>query len=300
MTIKGIQTIPGLKMTDQALKASRPRELAVIQAGSGNPIVLLHCGGGSSKSFLPIIEDLSRDFRVIAPDLLGYGANPPWERGTRYDLDMELDLVWPRLAEAQEPVHLVGHSYGGVVAIRAAMKFSDRIASLTLIEPVVFQLLRDGGNQESWNEIAELARNHIRLVAEGRDGDAAEAFMTYWIGAEGWNALPQNARASIVRGMPVLAMQWVNMFESADDRIEIRQISTPVLLVKGRLTQTAASDIVDCLKLLLPHARYLEIASAGHMSPQTHPADICAAIRAHVDYAAAARKPEKTAACTKA
>jgi pimeloyl-ACP methyl ester carboxylesterase len=273
-------------MADQELNVSRHCGQAVIRAGTGTPILLLHCGAGSNKSFLPVIDDLSRDFRVVAPDLLGYGANPPWERGARYGLDMELDLIWPHLAEAHEPVHLAGHSYGGVVAIRAATRFSDRIASLTLIEPVVFQLLRDGGNQQSWNEIAGLARNHIRLVAEGRDGDAAKAFMTYWIGAESWNALPKNARASIIRGMPMLAMQWVSMFESADERSEIRRISMPVLLLKGGLTQRAASDVVECLELLLPNARSLEIASAGHMSPQTHPAGVCAAIRAHVDYAA--------------
>jgi pimeloyl-ACP methyl ester carboxylesterase len=276
-------------MTNQALKASRPREQAVIQAGSGAPVVLLHCGAGSSKSFLPIIEDLSRDFQVIAPDLLGYGANPPWERGARYHLDMDVDLILPRFMEAQEPVHLVGHSYGGAVAIRAATRFSDRIASLTLIEPVVFQLLRDGGNQESWDEIAELANNQIRLVADGRDGDAAESFITYWIGAEGWNALPQNARASIVRGMPILAMQWVNMFESPDDRSEVSRISVPVLLVKGSLTKKSTSDIIECLKRLLPQAQYFEVASAGHMSPQTHPASICAAIRGQVDYATTAK-----------
>jgi pimeloyl-ACP methyl ester carboxylesterase len=214
-------------MTEQALKASGCGKKAVIHAGCGTPILLLHCGGGSNKSFLPIIQDLSRDFRVIAPDLHGYGANPPWERGVPYDLDMELDLIWPRLAEAQEPVHLAGHSYGGVVAIRAATRFRDLIASLTLIEPVAFQLLRDGGNRESWNEISGLARNNIRLVAEGRDGDAAQAFMTYWIGALGWSALSQNARASIIRGMPILAMQWVNMFESAGGRSEIGRISAP-------------------------------------------------------------------------
>ena len=174
MTTKGIHTIPGLKMTEHALKANSCGEQAVIRAGSGTPIVLLHCGSGSSKSFLPIIEDLSRDFRVTAPDLLGYGANPPWERGAQYGLDMEVDRIWPYLVEAKEPVHLVGHSYGGVVAIRTAIKFSERIASLTLIEPVAFQLLLDGGNQESWNEIAELARNNIHFIAEGLDHHAAE------------------------------------------------------------------------------------------------------------------------------
>jgi hypothetical protein len=50
---------------------------------------------------------------------------------------------------------------------------------------------------------------------------------------------------------------------------------------------------------VLPHARYFEIACAGHMSPQTHPADICAAIRAHVDHAVAARTSKETFACTK-
>src|SRR5262249_3293055 len=106
-TTRDVQTILGLKMTHEALKSSGRGEQAVIQAGSGTPLVLLHCGAGSSRSYLPIIEDLSSDFRVTAPDLLGYGANPPWERGARYDLDMELDLVWPYLADAHEPVHLV-------------------------------------------------------------------------------------------------------------------------------------------------------------------------------------------------
>jgi pimeloyl-ACP methyl ester carboxylesterase len=241
---------------------------------------------------LPVIEDLSRDCRVTAPDLLGYGVNPPWERNAPFNLDMELDLVWPHLAVPQEPVHLVGHSYGGAVAIRAAMKFPDHIASITLIEPVVFQLLRDGGNQESWCEVAELAKTHICLVAEGRDGDAAEAFMTYWIGARGWQALPLNARASIVRSMPKVAVEWASMFEGSDDRSQIRRISAPVLLVKGGLTRKSASDVLDCLKQLLPNARKVEIASAGHMSPQTHSAEICAAIRAHIGGAAV---PTKTA-----
>ena len=97
--------------------------------------------------------------------------------------------------------------------------------------------------------------------------------MTYWIGAKGWNALSENARASVARGMPVLAMQWANMLETidVDGPGEIGQISTPVLLVKGALTQTPPSDVVDRLKLLLPHARYHEIASAGHMSRRRIP-----------------------------
>lgn len=64
------------------------------------------------------------------------------------------------------------------------------------------------------------------------------------------------------------------MFETADNRSEINRISTPVLLVKGKLTTKAASDTVDCLR----HTCCRRPASVRHMSPQPHPAEICAAI----------------------
>src|SRR3546814_8229080 len=76
------------------------------------------------------------------PDLRGYGATEGWSGRAPMRLADEAALVRALAEEAGEPVHLVGHSYGGAVALMAALHFPEAIASLTLIEPVAFFLLR--------------------------------------------------------------------------------------------------------------------------------------------------------------
>ena len=50
------------------------------EVGAGEPIVFLHCSSGSSGAWVPVMNQLGRDYRVLAPDLLGYGRSAPWPR----------------------------------------------------------------------------------------------------------------------------------------------------------------------------------------------------------------------------
>ena len=253
------------------------------EAGAGEPIVLLHCSSGSSGAWPPVMNHLGQDYRVLVPDLLGYGRSAPWPRDAVLAPDGELGAVEALLDVAGRPAHLVGHSYGGTVALHAARRFPRQVASLTLIEPVAFQLLRRADEPDGWREIAALAERHVALVGEGRDAAAAEAFVTYWMGPKAWQQMPDAARDSAVRTAAKVAAEWRLMFAAEDDRDAIAEIGAPTLLICGGRTRTPARRVVEVLRRALPHALHHEIAGAGHMSPLTHPADIAEAIRRHVD-----------------
>jgi len=253
------------------------------EAGAGEPIVLLHCSSGSSGAWAPVMNHLGQDYRVLVPDLLGYGRTEPWPRDAPLGQDAELGVVEALLDVAGRPAHLVGHSYGGTVALRAAKRFPRQVASLTLIEPVAFHLLRHADEPDGWREIAALAERHVALVGEGRDAAAAEAFVTYWMGPKAGQQMPDAARDSAVRTAAKVAAEWRLMFAAEDDRDAIAEIDAPTLLICGGRTRTPARRVVEVLRRALPHTLHHEIAGAGHMSPLTHPANIAEAIRRHVD-----------------
>jgi len=236
------------------------------------------------------MKQLGRDYRVLAPDLLGYGRNAPWPRDLPLASDGELEVLETVLDVAGQPAHLVGHSYGGTVALNAAWRFPQRVASLTLIEPVAFHLLRRADDPDGWREIAALAERHLALVREGRDAAAAEAFIAYWTGPKASQQMPDAARDSAVRTAAKVAAEWRLMLAAEDDRDSIAGIGAPTLLICGGRTRTPARRVVEVLRRTLPHTLHHEIADAGHMSPLTHPADIAAAIRRHVESMAPLRR----------
>ena len=110
----------------------RGTEIRVFSGGDGPPLLFLHGAGGGE--WMPFMDALAADFRVIAPDHPGFGlsADVDW-------LEKPADLAWFYLdyldTMGLEGVHLVGSSLGGWVASEIACHGTDRLASLTLVSP---------------------------------------------------------------------------------------------------------------------------------------------------------------------
>src|SRR5262249_51326224 len=204
-------------------------------------------------------------FRTLAPDLLGYGRNSPWPRGADLGPDTELTIFDSLLDSCGEPAHLVGHSYGGAVALNAVRRFPRRVASLTLIEPVAFHLLRDADEFDDWREVAALAEQHIALTAQGHDIEASRAFITYWMGSAAWQQMPAAVRDSIIRTMPKVAAEWRLMFALHDDLDTIAGIEAPTLLICGGRTPKPAPRLMEKKRLAVPGAKHLSNTDAGHL-----------------------------------
>lgn len=138
-----------LEASGRPLHFPRPRRIEAagvdtfyLEAGEGPPVILLHGLGATNASMLPTLRDLSRDHRVIAPDLPGFGDSGkpvrPYHAGffARWVVAL-LD----RLGIAR--AHLVGNSMGGRVAIEVGLRFPERVDRLGLLAPAVaFKKLR--------------------------------------------------------------------------------------------------------------------------------------------------------------
>src|SRR4051812_4495011 len=86
-------------------------------------VVCLHCSAGSGRQWAGVARSLGDRFTVIAPDLLGADDAAPWPLDRAVSLDDEVAHLAPWLEAHPEGVHLVGHSYGGAVALQVAIRW---------------------------------------------------------------------------------------------------------------------------------------------------------------------------------
>ena len=136
-------------------------------------------------------------------------------------LPCSLDLA----KKTKKHVHLVGHSYGAAMALEAARELGPKVQSLTLVEPVSFNLLRVEGRPE-WTEIEKLGVAVLSAVSNGQDREAAAAFMRYWLGRLRWWLSPEKFKAAIAATIPKVALEFMIVIE-ADKKLARTMRASP-------------------------------------------------------------------------
>ena len=243
-----------------------------VDQGSGEPVVLLHSSGSSSAQWRGLIERLSSRFRVIAPDLYGYGTSSNWSGREIFSLEHEAALVHAVLGRLGQPAHLVGHSYGGAVALNIARTRGDLLRSLIVIEPVAFHLLRGGGANDAMalSEISDIADMIVRSLACGDYAGGYGRFVDYWSGSGTWAGIPAAKRDALAAQLPKVALDFRATLHEPATIDEFRMMAVPTLILRGANTVLPTQRICERLADALPEARMTTINGAGHMLPMTH------------------------------
>lgn len=159
------------------------------RTGKGIPLLILHGWGGSSKSWEKVQQSLASDFEVIVPDLPGFG-----ESGSLKQPWLVSDYVSFILKFVQElelnHFHLVGHSFGGSLAVKFAAEHPDRVRKMVLLDSAgikpepglkakILSSLAEVGEAvfsvEPLSKFKENARDYFYLLMKNRDyGKASE------------------------------------------------------------------------------------------------------------------------------
>jgi pimeloyl-ACP methyl ester carboxylesterase len=118
--------------------------LHVHEWGSGPTVVLVHGVVLGGREAWRAQRPLTERWRLVAPDRPGHGRSPD----ARQDFEAEAPIVADQLL--QEPVHLVGHSYGAIVAMLMAARELEMVRSLTVIEPPATRVARGNPVVDEW------------------------------------------------------------------------------------------------------------------------------------------------------
>jgi pimeloyl-ACP methyl ester carboxylesterase len=261
-------------------------QVAYQDTGQGTPLVLAHCSCASSKEWSFLNSALAKEYRLLAPDLLGYGKSSAWPLADVVPRASDVDVIEAMIEKAGAPVHLIGHSYGGSVCLevarRHAQRGSDSIRSLFLIEPVAFYLLNSPSHEQDWQEISRLGRRCIAACASGQTKKAARIFMSYWIGALKWHLSPRRLRVEVTRTIPKVAHEFREMFKYPYSAVDYSAIHCPVTLVYGARSRRPAIAVIEVLQAVLAKVEVAKIPAAGHMSPYTHKQTVTGLLQAHL------------------
>jgi pimeloyl-ACP methyl ester carboxylesterase len=186
-------------------------------------------------------------------------------------LNDELALLSSVFRAAGDRFHLVGHSFGGAIALKAALR-DPRVISLVLFEPALFSVLvADAPQSDAAREILAVRDDTIRLIEEGNLDASAQRFVDCWMGEGTWAGTPEPRRSALAAAMRAVKPEWHAAFYESTPLKAFAAVNVPTLFLTGTKSKASARAVARLLTGVLPRVRVEEIDGVGHMAPITHP-----------------------------
>ena len=248
--------------------------------GARQTVVCLHSSMSHGGQWRALANRLQGEFTVVTPNLLGYGGGGDYFE--QLSLEDEVDAVMAQLESVTGRLHLVGHSFGGAVALRLATLYPERVASLTVYEPVWFSLLFDNGL--GGEDIPEIDRIQKLLGATSRfeRTRGAQDFINYWAGGDGWSFIPPEQQERLVSLSSKVAAEFGALMAAGPATKELAGLNIPLRLLCGTNTRQSAREISELLAEILPGVEYFRLQGLAHMAPVTNADDVNPLIVEHV------------------
>ncbi|MGI3184035.1 alpha/beta fold hydrolase [Nioella aestuarii] len=247
-----------------------------LERGKGPPVLFLPGSFSTTAAWSGVWDALPDGFCLLSANLPGYaGADDP-RIASDNSMARLTDWLFGCLDQIAEPVHLVGHSFGGQIAIAAMLQDRRNVLSLTTFEanPVFVKPL---GQSFPWlrdvQEIApRLAQAHAR-----NDADAAGIVIDYWTEAGTFAAMPERIRDFCNSGVATNLRDW-DSARSFDPEISAFQdIDLPATFSWGSRASKPIADACSAIAREWPNCATRIIQGANHFLITSHPED-CAAV----------------------
>ncbi|MFZ3295765.1 alpha/beta fold hydrolase [Mycobacterium sp.] len=254
-------TVAGIALEPRTIDAGGVRT-SYLEAGAGEPVVMLHGSGpgvSAMANWQHNIGALAQRFRVLAPDIVGFGATQRPD-DVVYSLRTWTDQIWAFLdALGIEKTAIVGNSLGGRIALQMATDCPDRITKMVLMgAPGVGMTLTDGltalrAYEPSHDAMRDLLRNYFAVDP---------AMITDELVAIRYEASIADGAYDAYRAMFFDPRHTGSQLGITED--EVRAIATPALLVHGREDRVVPMQVSVTMLGLLPNADLHVFSACGH------------------------------------
>ena len=249
-----------------------------VERGSGTPVILIHGAIGDLNAWALQLDALAEEHRVIA--LSRRYAWPNQQPADIGDMDCTVALHARDLVNFMQELnlpaaHLVGHSYGAMVALRTAIDRPELVRSLVLGEPVVETIISGTARGDSLT--ADFRDQFDVALAHYRAGDpeaTVRQFLKSVLGSdEVYGLVPQEVRdgwhQNLIEGICIAKTGDFNSLA----REELAAIEIPSLVITGEYSPDLMRTVSDSLRAVLPRSELRELPRASHGLQGENPAE---------------------------
>lgn len=239
--------------------------IAFERTGRGPPLVLVHgmAGNHARWDLFDVRGRLAEHTTVYAVDRRGHGESGDAEA---YALEREFEDVAAVVNSIDEPVHLLGHSHGGLCVLEAVLR-TDNVASLIVYEPAGPWETDHLYSEETYRELEALVdtgENEQALLVFLRDVlELSESQIDELRAAPNWSARVAEA--------PTLPREYRAAVPYEFDPERFADVTTSTLLLVGGESPEWAKDVTDELHGVLPNSRISVLEGQGHVAMNTAP-----------------------------
>lgn len=249
-------------------------DLYARDAGQGTPVVLLHAFPLSAAMWLPQRESLADSFRIITPDLRGFGGSPLGD--DEPSLDAMADDVAALLdVKGIDRVVLGGLSMGGYVTMAFLRRHGDRVSAIVLADT------RAGADTEA--AAANRERIASAVLTEGGAGVLLSDVLPTLVGdtTKQRRGMVFGRVKALVESAPPAAVAWAQRAMAArpDSFETLRGVQVPALVLVGSEDGLTPLAEAEAMVEALPDAKLVAVPAAGHLSAVEAPEEFTAALR---------------------
>lgn len=260
-----------LERLQAGLKSRQRHGWHYLEGGRGEPLVLLHGFNADAHHFCQSARRLKAHFRILAPDLPGFGLTPMGDSDSFRIEDRAREVLNWLDAMGVHEFYLGGNSMGGYLAVAMARQAPDRVRALWLLAPGG---LKSAKLSPVMEEVAEERHNPlvVRNVADFRRLIDYCFVRPPWIPGPLVRFLTRRAAESAVRAQRMFdAMRY----DSGALEDMLRGMQTPALVIWGQSDQVLHPDGAALVESLMPEAKVLVLPATGHL-PMIEAARTCA------------------------
>jgi pimeloyl-ACP methyl ester carboxylesterase len=245
--------------------------------GAGPTVVLVPGSCSTGAAWRPVIAAWEGQFRCVTTSLLGYGRTA--ERRTAQDpsISHEVEILEAVVRKAGGPVHLVGHSFGGVVALAVALRNRVALASLSIVEAPAVQLLRESNEDRHYHAFRRMTQAYFADFENGNE-EAIASMIDFYGGAGTFASWPPRVRAYAVETTPVNILDWASAYGFPLSPAALAAVKVPTLVLRGGASHPAIQRANELLGTHIKDASLITIPGAAHFMIATHAADVAHAV----------------------
>lgn len=250
--------------------------LTYLDQGAGAPVVFVHGSFSDLRFWEPQRQAIAQQYRFIALTQRYFGTTPWPDDGKHYaDTTHAADLAAFLRQVNAGPVHLVGISYGGVVATLVALEHPDLLRTLATLEPGLGSLLIDV--PEAKPEIEERRKAFQPIVTAAKAGETVQAtkLLFDWVNNEGAGAFdkqPETVRQMFLDNARTVPLALSAPRAPAVTCTKLAGVKVPTLVAGGERTRRYYSLINEILVRCIPGSRLVTIPKATHPMSIQNPA----------------------------